>query len=287
MQSGNSIGVNGVTARAVVDRKSGEMHRRLLSAAVLAAPALAAVYWGGLYYPLLILAFALVMAWEWDRLCGEGAFGLSGAALMLVAAAVVYMAATGHHLVALAVNLCGALFVFAVARLAGRPNPTWVALGALYIGVPVLALVWLRGDGAFGRDVVLWLFAVVWATEIGAYACGRLIGGPRLTPRISPKKTWAGAVGGILAAVLVSAAAAEVAAAEPKGLLLFAVLVSGAAQGGDLLESAVKRHFGVKDMSRVIPGHGGVFDRVDGVLIAAPVTAALVWLAGGGIASWR
>ncbi len=286
MPSGNSIGVNGGTAHLVVERLPGELQRRVLWAALLAAPAVAATYWGGLYFSFLVLVFALVMAWEWDRLCAGGVFGLSGGALMLVTAAVVYAAAAGSPAMALAAALIGVLVVLAVAREQGRPNSIWISLGALYIGLPALALISLRGGGEDARNLVLWLFAVVWVTDIGAYACGRLIGGPRLAPRISPKKTWAGAIGGVLAAALVSAAAALAAPVDPVSIVLFGVFLSVAAQAGDLLESAVKRHFGIKDVSHVIPGHGGVFDRVDGLLVAAPVAAGLIWAADG-IQPWR
>jgi phosphatidate cytidylyltransferase len=270
----------------VPERKSGDLQRRILSAVVLVVPTLAATYWGGPYFAAVLFAFAVVMAWEWDRLCGGGTFRLSGGVLMLVVAAVASASAIGSYATALVAVLVGYLLALALGYVQGRPNPIWTALGAVYIGLPVVALVWLRGEDDAGRAMVLWLLAVVWATEIGAYGCGRLVGGPRLAPRISPKKTWAGAIGGVLAAALVSAAAASAAAVDAVGIVLFGVSLSIAAQAGDLLESAVKRRFGVKDMSNVIPGHGGVFDRVDGLLVAGPVAAGLIW-ASGGFQPWR
>ncbi len=153
-----------------------------------------------------------------------------------------------------------------------------------------MALVWLRGAGEAAPWLVLWLFAVVWATDVGAFAAGRLIGGPRLAPRVSPKKTWAGAAGGLAAALAVSAAAAALglagpgALADPTVVILLGAALGIAAQAGDLLESAIKRRFGVKDVSHIIPGHGGAMDRVDGILVAAPVAAGLVWLAARGAA---
>lgn len=286
MPSGSSIAVNDVTARPVADRKSGDLQRRILSAVVLVVPTVAATYWGGPYFAALLIAFAVVMAWEWDRLCGGGRFRLSGAVLMLVVAAVTLASAIGSYATALAAVLVGLLLALAVGHVQRRPKAVWTALGAVYIGLPIVALLWLRGEDDAGRAMVLWLLAVVWATEIGAYGCGRLAGGPRLAPRISPKKTWAGAIGGVLAAALISAAAASAAPADGGGIVLFGVSLSLAAQAGDLVESAVKRHFGVKDMSNVIPGHGGVFDRVDGLLVAGPVAAGLIW-ASGGLQPWR
>jgi len=160
----------------------------------------------------------------------------------------------------------------------GAVRPRWCGAGVLYIVVPALALLWLRGDPDWGRVCVLWLFAVVWATDIGAYLAGRRFGGPLLAPKTSPHKTWAGALGGIAAALAVSALAAPIAApTHPFALVAFGAVLSVAAQLGDLLESAIKRHFHVKDTSHVIPGHGGVFDRVDGLLLAAPVAAASLW----------
>jgi phosphatidate cytidylyltransferase len=123
---------------------------------------------------------------------------------------------------------------------------------------------------------VLWLFAVVWAEDTGAYFAGRLIGGPKLAPRISPNKTWAGAVGGTVAAIIAGSAVVILAGIEWKAMhALVAFVVSVAAQIGDLIESAIKRRFGVKDASALIPGHGGMMDRVDGFLIAAAAGLAI------------
>ena len=148
------------------------------------------------------------------------------------------------------------------------PGLRWVGLA--YIAPALLALLWLRGLPG-GLRWVGFLAAVVWSGDTGAYLIGRLVGGPRLAPRISPGKTWSGAAGGTACAVLVGVAAASghAAAALP------ALGLSLAAQAGDLLESALKRHFGVKDSGRLIPGHGGLLDRLDGVLTAAPLAALL------------
>jgi phosphatidate cytidylyltransferase len=157
----------------------------------------------------------------------------------------------------------------------------WTVAGLLYAILPMAALVWLRSDPAFGLAAVLYLFAVTWTTDIASYAVGRLIGGAKLAPRISPNKTWSGFIGGVLAAGLVGYAFALVlGGTAPARLALISLLLALACQAGDLVESAVKRHFGIKDMSHLIPGHGGVLDRVDGLLFAALLAALVALLRG-------
>lgn len=148
----------------------------------------------------------------------------------------------------------------------------WLALGVIYAMMPVISLLWLR-DVPHGRERVLLLVTAVVATDIGAYFAGRLIGGPKLAPQISPKKTWAGLAGGMLLAAI---SARLLFPTHPVHAFLatgFAVI----AQMGDLAESALKRRFNVKDSGQLIPGHGGVMDRLDGLILAAPIAAILTW----------
>lgn len=189
---------------------------------------------------------------------------------------------------ALVVLMVGAV-VFALPDLLRDRRP-WNAIGVIYIGVPSVALLWLRAD--HGIAVTLWVLLTVWATDTGAFFAGKGIGGPRLAPRVSPKKTWAGLIGGMIAAGLVSVAVGMMAMAGGgeatpaveadwrDGLRLFVLgaVLAVIEQVGDLVESSVKRHFGVKDSGRLVPGHGGLFDRVDGLLFAAPATAAYLLL---------
>lgn len=154
----------------------------------------------------------------------------------------------------------------------------WQVAGFLYMLLGALALLWIRDRSADGFDLVLWVFLVTWATDIGAYAAGRAIGGPKLAPSVSPNKTWAGFYGGVAAASLIAGAWA-VAAGLNLVVLLLAPLFAVAAQGGDLFESWMKRRAGVKDSGTLLPGHGGIFDRLDGLLPVAILTAAAV-LAG-------
>lgn len=159
----------------------------------------------------------------------------------------------------------------------------WMIAGLVYAGALLLAPILLRRDPAHGFTALMFLFAVVWATDIAAYFAGRAIGGPKLLPAVSPNKTWSGALGGALggvAAGLIVVQCAGIAIAP--ALVILALILSVVAQGGDLLESAIKRHFGAKDSSALIPGHGGLMDRIDGFLTAA-AAAVMVGLARGGL----
>jgi phosphatidate cytidylyltransferase len=174
----------------------------------------------------------------------------------------------------------------------GAASPATRALGIPYIGLGAVALLWLRADGGAGRANVLFLVLVVWASDIGAYGVGRLVGGPRMAPAISPGKTWSGAAGGLFAAMavgwLAGAALARGRADAPDTVALAVAAALGlAAQAGDLLESGIKRHFGVKDSGTLIPGHGGLFDRMDGMLAAAPVAALVALALGRGVVLWQ
>lgn len=170
--------------------------------------------------------------------------------------------------------------------LVGLRNYSWVAVGVLYALVMFLAPVVLRGrpDAQLGMTAIFLLFAIVWTTDIVGYFAGRAIGGPKLAPSISPKKTWSGAIAGLAVAVVIVVLATRfVPQAKIAALVVLTVALSIVSQAGDLAESALKRHFGAKDASQIIPGHGGVMDRLDGFW-AATLCAALIGLARGGFA---
>ncbi len=163
-------------------------------------------------------------------------------------------------------------------------------VGFGYAGLATASLATLRADPVHGRIALLFLLVIVWASDIGAYIIGRLIGGRRLAPTISPGKTWSGAVGGLLAAMLGGEAVAGFSAHwadDPARVAAVAAVLGVASQSGDLLESAVKRHFGVKDAGRIIPGHGGLLDRLDGLMAAALVAGGWALATGQGSAIWR
>jgi phosphatidate cytidylyltransferase len=171
-------------------------------------------------------------------------------------------------------------------------RPGWAAMrsaGVAYVLLAGVALLWLRADPVAGRADVLFLLLVVWAGDIGAYLVGRWIGGPRLAPRISPGKTWSGSLGGLIAAIAVGVLTAHLMSGNLTiwRSALIAGLLEVVAQGGDLLESYVKRRLQVKDSGHLIPGHGGLFDRLDGVLAAAPMAALLALTLGRGVVLWQ
>ena len=255
---------------------SSNLKLRLISGAVLATVAFLLTYAGPLPFALLILVCALVISWEWGRLVRGATFDLGFFLHAIGVTAAIVLAAAGYAALALAVLVIAAitlipLYIGRGARLSG--------LGVFYVGLPAVALLWLRSDEPFGFTAVLFVFAVVWASDTAAYAAGRSIGGPKLWPRVSPNKTWAGFAGALTAG---AAAGAIFAVLEPEvaplRLILVGVALAFVAQAGDLAESALKRLFNLKDASDLIPGHGGFMDRMDSI-VAAAVAAALLALA--------
>jgi phosphatidate cytidylyltransferase len=264
--------------RAFGSRRS-ELALRVGSALVLAPLAVATAYVGDWPFAVLWGAAAMGVLWEWTALVASSewrAVLMAGAASLALAFA---LGASGLLLAAITVLAIG---VLAVASLASAERRMWIAGAVPYAGALGLAPIVLRSDEQDGFLAVIFLFAVVWTTDIVAYFAGRAIGGPKLMPQVSPKKTWSGALAGTLAAVVVAVIFAEAAALAPFALAMLAVILSVFAQAGDLFESFLKRRFGAKDSSRLIPGHGGLMDRLDG-FVAAGVAAAVVGLARGGV----
>jgi phosphatidate cytidylyltransferase len=246
---------------------------RVASGVALAVIVLAALWAGSLPFAIVVGLVGIVVAWEWGRIVRSAGIDAIMIIQAVAVAAGVILAARG---------LAGLGFIAVVvaaiisALLAFGERGHMAALGALYAGLPALALVWLHRDGSAGFLAVLFILLAVWATDTGAYFAGRLIGGPKLKPSISPNKTWSGLAGGIVSGALVGIAFAL----ARSGLSLGHMMVAGAllatvSQVGDLLESALKREYGVKDASTLIPGHGGFMDRIDG--LAAAVVAAAIY----------
>ena len=260
----------------------GDLRARVISAAVLAPLALLCVWFGAAAWTALLVAAAAGLAWEWAALCGCRAAAWPGALVPLVVLVAVLIASAGRDGTALLLLAAGAAATWLAS---GRHVP--LALGVPYLGLAGVALVWLRSDGGAGRANVLFLVLLVWASDVGAYAAGRLIGGPRLAPLVSPSKTWAGALGGLAAAALVGSVVAVAAGGRMGIAALVAAGLAVACQAGDLLESWAKRRFGVKDSGRLIPGHGGLLDRLDGLLVAAPAAALLGIILGQGRLLWN
>jgi phosphatidate cytidylyltransferase len=259
--------------------RGSELALRVCSALVLVPLAIGTAYLGGWPFALFWGAAAIGVLWEWSSLVArheQFSTLLAGGASLALA---VVLVATGHVLPALIVVAMGAL---GAASLTLAERRTWVAAGIPYAGVLAIGPIILRSDGEQGFLAVLFLFAIVWTTDIGAYFVGRAFGGPKLVPRVSPNKTWAGAIGGLLASVVVAVVVAKMAALTSLfALAMVAVVLSVLAQAGDLFESFLKRRFDAKDSSHLIPGHGGLMDRLDG-FVTASVAAVMVGLARGG-----
>lgn len=264
-----------------------EVAQRTITAIALAAPAAAAVILGPPYLTVFVGAIVAVMAWEWVRVTGAHVFGVTGFTLAALLVAAVATAGFGRFYWAYGIVVAAVPVVIAVARLHAREHALPIAAGALYIGVPALALLWLYARPEIGRALVIWLIAIVIACDIGAFFVGRTLKGPKLAPRISPGKTWSGAVGGVTAAVAAGVALGLVLMlASPLVLAGAAFVFAVISEMGDLLESGVKRTFRVKDASGILPGHGGMMDRVDGIVAALVAAALAIWLAGGDPRAW-
>lgn len=260
----------------------GDLRRRAVSAALLAPMAVGCIWLGADAWTLLMAVAAGGLAYEWVALCRGRAWRYPGVVVPVIVLLAGFAAVLDRERWGLMILGAGAVLAW---LLTGRRA---MGAGVLYVGLACVALVWLRGDGAAGRANVLFLVVVVWASDIGAYAAGRMLGGPKLAPAVSPSKTWSGAIGGLLAAMLVGEIAGHwLAASSPGRPALLAGLLGMAAQGGDLLESAIKRQFGVKDSGTLIPGHGGLLDRLDGLLTAAPAAAIVAFVLGRGVVLWR
>ena len=250
---------------------------RVLSSLVLAPLAIAVAYFGGPVFVLFWAIAALGVLWEWQTLvCAHdrnpvltlGIVTLVGAALLV---------AFGWPGTAVALVALGAL---GIATLASRVRRFWCSAGLLYAAALLIAPTILRGDPALGFAAILFLFVIVWLTDIVAYFVGRAVGGPKLMPAVSPNKTWSGAIGGTVAGVVGGVVLARQFGVGPSSAVV-AFVLSVISQAGDLAESALKRAFQVKDASQLLPGHGGLMDRLDGFIAAAAAAAALGLLHGG------
>jgi phosphatidate cytidylyltransferase len=246
---------------------------RLASASILAPSALLALWRGSIAWQALVAVAMVGLAGEWTRLAGLKRWNIA----LFVAVAV-------SGLLAMLLGWVAGLLALLLFTLATAWRFGWfAAVGIPYIGIGGFSLLWLRLQPLAGLHDTLFLVAVIWSTDIGAYLAGRLLGGAKLAPRISPGKTWSGSAGGLIIAGLIGGLLDRGGHGISLPALAAALLLSLCAQAGDLLESAIKRKLGVKDSGRTIPGHGGLFDRLDGFLAAAPVAVILaLWAHHGG-----
>lgn len=268
---------------------SSELRLRVISALVLAVAALVTTWAGGVAFLIFWALAACAIIYEWNRM----AFGADSAparvGYVAILAAVLGCFLKRFDLACVAVMLGAA----GAALLAPAGKRLWGFFGPLYASAALLGAVVVRLDAKLGIIGILFLFAVVWATDIAAYFTGRALGGPKLWPAVSPKKTWSGAIGGAAAAVLAGVGiAALFTAGNLLPVALVALVLSAASQLGDLFESGMKRHFGIKDSSSLIPGHGGVMDRLDGFIFACALAALIgAWrtgplMASSGVLAW-
>jgi phosphatidate cytidylyltransferase len=264
-------------APAAASDGSRNLLTRIAAAAVLIPLAVAIAYAGGWLWAALVTLAAVGLFVEWLVVAGLG--GAMRAIVPGVAALVIAGFCLAFRRIDIALMVLAAGIV--VVAVLAPERRGWAAAGFLYAAAAEIASVLVRLDTANGFAALMLVLLVVWVTDTGGYFAGRGIGGPKLWPRVSPKKTWAGAVGGFAASLAVAFGFAMLGFGKTGPLLLLAAELSVASQLGDLFESAVKRRFGVKDSSQIIPGHGGVLDRLDG-FVAAVVVAALFGFVRGG-----
>jgi phosphatidate cytidylyltransferase len=263
---------------ATAQRGSRNLLTRVGAALILAPTAIAIAWAGGWLWAGLVTMAAIGLYVEWLMIVGAGRHAgviATGTAALSLSG---FCLASGRIEAAL---VTVALGVVSVAFIAPGKR-AWVAAGLCYAAAAEIASVLVRLDQAWGFLALVLVLLIVWVTDIGGYFAGRGIGGPKLWPRVSPKKTWAGAIGGFVASLAIAAVFAGFGLGKMGPLLLLGAVLSIASQLGDLFESAVKRRFGVKDSSQIIPGHGGLLDRLDG-FVAAIVLAALIGILRGGV----
>lgn len=268
--------------------RSRELWLRILSSAVILPPVMALFWLGGHYFLALVVFMAAVMAWEWANLVAPECprslrvlTGLFGALLVLAAAQIFQKPIAFAVLLGLA-----AAYIVAIRLGAGAWLPKlWPGLAIALI--PSISVYWLRLLPDAGLETALWLVLSVVITDVAAFAAGRTIGGPKIWLRVSPNKTWAGLLGGMAASAGFGALmGVSLAPANPWLLAVLGALIAIIAQMGDFAESALKRALGAKDSGALIPGHGGILDRVDGQIAVLPIAAALMLLSGQSMLHW-
>jgi phosphatidate cytidylyltransferase len=251
-----------------------ELQTRALSGAVMIVVALGALWLGGIAFWGLVSLLAVLMMIEWAQMAQASRWQIVLGALLvagLMLYASILLAAPMAPVLITAIELAGfAAILLAVAIFRAR-----VGAGLLYAALPAVSLIFIRQQPEQGLMLALWTLVIVWATDIGAYFAGRTIGGPKLAPKLSPNKTWAGLIGGMVAAAVIGAGIAWT-AGLPMLCWVAGAPLAVAAQMGDLFESWLKRRSGVKDSGKLLPGHGGVLDRLDGVVPVAIMVAACV-----------
>jgi len=259
---------------------ASELALRVKSALVLAVLAVTLTYAGEKTFAGLIIACAALMSWEWARVVRGRMLDSILVLQVLAIAAAGFMTLENYPASAVGIIIGATWLSFMIHKRSGlSSDPWWTAAGVYYAGFPAMAMIAIRQDPDYGFLAILYLFLVVWSADTGAFFTGRLLGGPKLAPLISPNKTWSGLIGAAACAGLAGAAfALWLGTTSAPVLAGLSVLLAIISQGGDLGESFIKRFFGIKHSSGLIPGHGGVLDRLDGLVFAA-IGAGLVAVA--------
>jgi phosphatidate cytidylyltransferase len=253
---------------------SGELTERVVSGIAIAVLAFTMVYWSPKAFAALTFLVAAAMSWEWGRIVRGSSPDVGTIIHVLAVLAATVLSATGMAGLGIAAAVIGAIAVAALVFGTGRSQLS--GAGVLYTGLPVVALGWLRGDEPLGFLAALFVLLMVVVTDVAAFAGGRLVGGPKLWAAVSPKKTWSGLIAGTTAAAVAGGLFALLSGTgSPQWLASLGLFMGLVAQVGDLAESALKRQFGLKDASDLIPGHGGFMDRMDGI-VTASIAAALI-----------
>jgi phosphatidate cytidylyltransferase len=248
-------------------RLGSDFALRLASGVAMGTVAAVCTLAGALSFAVLVVVVTLVLSWEWGRLVHGREADLVIAVHVGAAGVAAVLAAVGFVGLGLLTLPIGAILALLLSL---GSNSLFSGLGVFYAGLPAVALIWLRSDSDLGLTAVIFLILIVIISDTAGFLAGRLLGGPRLWPRVSPNKTWAGVIGALAASSIAGALfSLAVAHGSAMRLATAGALLSMVAQAGDLLESAIKRRFGAKDASSLIPGHGGVMDRVDGLVAAA------------------
>ncbi len=266
---------------------------RIISALILAPIVLFGICYGAPAFDILIAVMGALMAWEWEKMI-HGKESYVAITLTLMSCLVVFSVRTAEPYLALAIIAVCALFLYVKTK-----HNLLLSFGSFYIGLPLLSMMYVAyfsdagedGDLTYSAMYILWLLFVVWATDIGGYVVGKSVGGPKMCPKISPKKTWSGLLGGMLFSAMMTYGFVITMNHYYHSELAMGFLVASSvalaliAQAGDVFESKIKRYLDIKDSSDLIPGHGGIFDRVDGLLFVAPVVALFVLMVNMGIFS--
>jgi phosphatidate cytidylyltransferase len=280
-----SVSRDKATPTRSADQGSRNLVTRVIAALVLVPVAIAAAYAGGWFWLGLVVLTAIGLYVEWLMIVGAVAdarvVGFGAIALVVEGASLAFTSLAFTSLGRIGATLGVVTLGVVIVALLSSARRGWIALGLCYASAALIASVLVRLDQDWGFAALMLVLLVVWATDIGGYFAGRGFGGPKLWPRVSPKKTWAGAIGGFVASLGVAAGFAAFGLGKTVPLLLLAAALSSVSQLGDLFESAVKRAFGVKDSSQIIPGHGGLLDRLDGFVFAVVIAALIGFLRHG------